>query len=206
VTPGQEGGGAMTAQERKAVSAEALATARYELTVQHGVLAAWPQVREFVFAGNATFTLVSLKTGVRFTYKVTVKKADVLRLHDHEKRYVTHDGFLKSDPARNFGPEDVTYFVNLLRGPDNTGDFTYMGVLRRPAQFNLTSASKVGRSAPSFRALVWMLDAMQCGRDVLGKQLEVWHEGRCGRCGRKLTVPSSILRGLGDRCNETGQP
>ena len=27
--------------------------------------------------------------------------------------------------------------------------------------------------------------------------LEVWHEGRCGKCGRKLIVPESIARGIG---------
>jgi hypothetical protein len=28
----------------------------------------------------------------------------------------------------------------------------------------------------------------------------VWHEGRCGRCGRKLTVPESIESGFGPEC------
>lgn len=48
--------------------------------------------------------------------------------------------------------------------------------------------------------------------DVLGKcwfgktagqdlpECEVWHEGRCGRCGRKLTVPESIETGIGPDC------
>jgi hypothetical protein len=31
-------------------------------------------------------------------------------------------------------------------------------------------------------------------------KLEVWHEGRCGRCGRRLTVPESIESGLGPEC------
>jgi hypothetical protein len=30
--------------------------------------------------------------------------------------------------------------------------------------------------------------------------LEIWHEGRCGRCGRKLTVPESIHNGYGPEC------
>jgi hypothetical protein len=29
---------------------------------------------------------------------------------------------------------------------------------------------------------------------------EVYHEGRCGRCNRKLTVPESIETGLGPEC------
>ena len=30
--------------------------------------------------------------------------------------------------------------------------------------------------------------------------LEVWHEGRCGRCGRKLTTPQSVETGFGPVC------
>jgi hypothetical protein len=37
---------------------------------------------------------------------------------------------------------------------------------------------------------------------VLGRLLEVWHEGRCGRCGRALTVPESVERGIGPECWE----
>jgi hypothetical protein len=140
-----------------------------------GLLTNWAAVQEFLFAGNATMTLRSRKTGDRYTFKVRIKKADA-------------------------GLDDPVYFVNLLRGPDNTGDFTYMGVLRRPGSFHLTGASKVGRTAGSFKAMVWFLDAMRCTRDVLTTTVEVWHEGRCGRCGRKLTVPESVARGLGDDC------
>jgi hypothetical protein len=28
----------------------------------------------------------------------------------------------------------------------------------------------------------------------------IWHEGRCGRCGRRLTVPESIESGYGPEC------
>ena len=35
---------------------------------------------------------------------------------------------------------------------------------------------------------------------ALPKTVEVWHEGICGRCGRKLTVPESVERGLGPEC------
>lgn len=165
-----------------------------------GRLDSWTQVQEFVFAGNATFTLVSLKTGVRFTYLVRAKKEDLER-HEYEREAILHAAEHGTEMAFK-PPFDVAYFVNLLRGPCNESDFSYMGVLRRsPARFFWTQASgKVGRGAPAYKALVWMVDAMRCGREVLGRQLEVWHEGKCARCGRKLTVPSSIVSGLGPEC------
>jgi hypothetical protein len=141
-----------------------------------GPLPTWQAVEEFIFAGKATFTLVSVRTGVRFTYKVTKRKLN---------------------PA-----DDTVYFLNLLRGPDNEADYAYMGVLRKdPARFFWTAASgKAGRLAAAYKALVWFVDAMKCGRAVLGDTLEVWHDGKCACCGRKLTVPESIASGFGPSC------
>lgn len=44
-----------------------------------------------------------------------------------------------------------------------------------------------------------------CFNNILSQRkfhssLEVWHEGRCGRCGRILTVPESIISGIGPEC------
>jgi hypothetical protein len=36
--------------------------------------------------------------------------------------------------------------------------------------------------------------------DDLPESLEIWHEGSCLRCGRKLTVPESIESGYGPEC------
>jgi hypothetical protein len=144
-----------------------------------GRLTTWDAVRAFLWGGNAVFTLRSTKTGMRYTYQVKAKKDDVVA-----KR------------------ADVTYFVALLRGPDNIGDWKYVGVLRKPAQFNTTSKSKVHKTAESVKALLWFLDKMAHERDVLNGQLEFWHEGRCCVCGRKLTVPESIASGRGPVCDE----
>ena len=32
------------------------------------------------------------------------------------------------------------------------------------------------------------------------EHLEIFHEGRCCACGRKLTTPESILSGIGPEC------
>ena len=58
--------------------------------------------------------------------------------------------------------------------------------------------SKIGEDADSAKAWRWFDANLQAGR--VPEQLEVWHEGRCGRCGRALTVPESIERGIGPEC------
>jgi hypothetical protein len=143
-------------------------------------LTTWESIKEFVYGGNARFTLVSCKTGARYTYRVNAKKGDA-------------------------ASDDPTYFINLLRGPNNEADYSYFGVLRKDMALRLTQASRMGRGAPAVIALVWFLDKMAHGRDVLGASelpamLEVWHEGRCCACGRVLTAPESLARGLGPEC------
>ena len=144
-----------------------------------GQLTTWDTVRAFLFAGNARFTLRSLKTGMRYTYRVAVNKKDLA------------DSAKAADPA---------YFVSLLRGADNERDYKYIGCLHG-TRFFITTASRLPRTSPSVVALVWFLDAMEKQKDLLGKGLEFWHDGRCACCGRALTVPESVASGWGPECS-----
>jgi hypothetical protein len=123
----------------------------------------------FVLAGNATFTLVSRKTGIRFTYKVRQPE------------------------------EGKPHFVAVLTGPENSTDFTYLGVIRPGPSFARTAKSKIGPDAASCKAFDWFARQL-LSRGQMPEAVELWHEGKCGRCGRKLTVPSSIETGLGPEC------
>lgn len=143
-----------------------------------GQLTTLDAVRTFLFGGNATLTLVSKKTGSRFTYKVKVPK-------DDEPRTVQ------------------MHFVSLLNGPDNESDFQYLGQIRRSAngdRFEHGRKAKITCEAPSAKAFDWFAKAVLADR--LPDTVEVWHEGSCCRCGRKLTVPSSVASGIGPDCAE----
>lgn len=124
----------------------------------------------FVLGGNARVTLVSEKTGVRYTYRVSLAK----------------DGKL--------------WFVSVLTGPDNESSYTYLGVVLpgQAVELQLTKASKMDAESLPVRAFRYTLAALAHG--VLPPNVQVWHEGRCGRCGRTLTVPESIASGIGPEC------
>jgi hypothetical protein len=124
-------------------------------------------VGRFVFSGRAVFTLRSVKTGVRFTYRV-----------------VSQEG----RPS----------FVSVLTGPEV---WTYLGSVfgqREDRSFRRTSKSSVSNTAPSFVAFGWFIKHI----NDLPPSCEVYHEGRCGRCGRPLTDPESIMSGLGPVCRD----
>jgi hypothetical protein len=127
--------------------------------------------RLFMFAGNATFTITSKKAGQSFTYK-----------------------FGRPNDAIP-GHAQTPTFAAVLTGPDNTRDYTYMGIVdRRENRIRNTKGSKVFGDAPSYKALTWFLQNLDSDK------VEFRHAGRCARCGRALTVPSSIDSGFGPEC------
>jgi hypothetical protein len=125
--------------------------------------------RAFLLAGHARFTLVSRKTGTRFTYQVTKGKDDT-----------------------------SPHFVALLSGPCNTDDYRFLGSIFQGGRYAHGRKSHVAPHAPSARAFAWAWAKLAAGE--VPAELEVWHEGCCGRCGRALTVPESIEAGLGPEC------
>jgi hypothetical protein len=125
----------------------------------------------FMMAGDATFTLVSPATGMRFTYRVTAPRKE---------------GKLQTD-------EDVR-FVKLLCGPDNSADFHYFGILRSGRFEHANRKTRISVEAPGALAFRWFVERIETA------PVDFYHEGRCGRCHRKLTVPESVANGLGPEC------
>ena len=93
------------------------------------------------------------------------------------------------------------HFVSVLNGPDNTSNYTYLGTIFDCKSFRITKKSAVGANAPSMIAFDWAFRSIM-GKKIVPSSLEVWHEGRCGRCGRLLTVVESIATGFGPECSE----
>jgi Family of unknown function (DUF6011) len=122
----------------------------------------------YATAGRATLTLTSEETGTRYTFRISAAK-------DCETRW----------------------FVSLLTGPDNTSDYSYLGMIDG-TEFRTTKASKFAADSKPVRgfAFFWRHVAAQ----LFPPQMQIRHEGRCGRCGRVLTVPESIDSGLGPEC------
>ena len=95
--------------------------------------------------------------------------------------------------------DDSPIFVRVLDNPDNTSDGAYIGFINR--NLELVAGRKGKPDAPSFKALSWYLAAWKRDSELAAKA-EFWHEGTCSVCGRKLTTPESIERGIGPKCLE----
>lgn len=126
----------------------------------------------FIYAGNALFTIVSRKTGTRFTFKVSA--------------------------ARGERDKSKMRFVKVLNGPDNTSSYLYLGYVKT-SQLGVMIAGNKGRpDADSYKAFTWIIKQLAAGK--MPETVEFLHAGKCGCCGRTLTVPKSIKSGLGPIC------
>jgi hypothetical protein len=96
-------------------------------------------------------------------------------------------------------PNDNTpHFVSLMNGPDNENSYCFLGSIFNNSEYHHGKKSHVGQDAPSAQAFKWVW--AHRNDPTLTEKVEVHHEGKCCRCGRKLTVPESIESGIGPEC------
>ena len=141
--------------------------------------------KRFVTGGYAKFTLVSRKTGTRYTYQAK-----------HPSKRTQAGGFVLDRTG--------SIFVSVLTGPSNTQDYAVLGTLFDKSTYKHNKQrSKISEEAPSavaFRWLWWLLQNPEA--QEFPEDLEFWTSGSCCCCSRELTVPASIEAGMGPDCAE----
>lgn len=85
--------------------------------------------KPFILGGNAKITLVSTKSGCRFTYRIRAKEVEEDR---------------------------VLHFVSVLTGPENTSDYSFLGTIFDGEKFVHGKKSKIAPDAPSAKAFSWL--------------------------------------------------
>lgn len=139
----------------------------------------FPVTKDWVTAGKAIFTVYNGK-GDHYTYQVKRKDSD--------------------DPVR-----PPVWFVSLLTGPDNYDDYTYLGCLNAgTGAIRLTRASRLPANSTPVAVVNWALRIVWAGGNF-PSGYGIKGEGRCGRCGHKLTHPDGVAddgyrRGFGPHC------
>lgn len=141
-----------------------------EVPFKPGKLLTVQDAIRYIQAGDATVTLKSLKTDMHYTYRVR-----------------------ESDDGNVF-------FVAVMWGTDNESDYSYkyIGIIKN-GECKWTRKSKVAEDDIRWKAFQWVYNMLAVA-NIMPPNLEIWHEGRCGRCNHKLTRPDSIERGIGPEC------
>ena len=129
-----------------------------------------------------------------------LKNTDALKFIFAGKSIVT---FLNTKTGNRFtfktkaAKDSNMFFVSVLNGPEN---WTYIGTCIE-GKFRHGRKSNISADAQSVKVFDFVLAKLVLG--TLPEFVEVWHEGHCGKCGKRLTVPSSIENGLGPECIKT---
>lgn len=130
------------------------------------------KILNFMYAGDATFTIKSKATDKHFTFRV-IKPKNI---------------------------DKDLYFVKLMTGPDNTSDFSFFGTVFNRSEFKHSAKARITPDALGVKSFNWFL--RHAADPNLAEQVELYHEGFCCRCGRKLTTPESIELGIGPECRK----
>jgi len=131
-------------------------------------------ILQYIFGGKSTFTLQSVASGERFTYKISAS-------------------------ARREGDNrPPVFFVSILTGPDNTDNFNFIGTIFERKTFKFSPKAGYKMDSPSVKAFSWAFSNFV--GNVVPDKLEFWPSSHCARCGRKLTVPTSVHNGFGPEC------
>ena len=128
-------------------------------------------LQQFITAGNATFTISNSKTGNRLTFRVKQPKREEIK---------------------------GLRFVQVMTGPDNESSYTNLGTIFPDGRYFRSRKSRIGEDALSAKTFAFLWKYV----DSIGKlpTIEIRYSNNCGRCGRKLTVPSSIDNRIGPEC------
>jgi hypothetical protein len=131
-------------------------------------------ILQYIFGGKSTFTLQSVASGERFTYKI-------------------------SESAKRAGDNRPSvFFVSVLTGPDNSDNFSFVGTIFERKTFKFSPKAGYRVDSPSVKAFSWAFSNFV--GNVVPDKLEFWPSSHCARCGRKLTVPTSVHNGFGPEC------
>jgi hypothetical protein len=145
-------------------------------------------IRRFVIGGKALFT-IRLADGKHHTYKVQSVKQD------------RHANWSTNNQNR------TRYFVSALYGPDNSGDYFYIGMIFRESEnrsnFASTVKSRAKPGSPVFDTFARLWTSIEV-TGTIPSDMQFYHAGRCGFCGRLLTHPESLASGIGPECSGKG--
>lgn len=130
---------------------------------------------KFMLAGKSEFTVVSGKTGTRLGFRL-------------EKRKSNRDG-----------GADYIYYMSTLQ----EGKMVYAGIIYLHEQkdrfwFAKGKKGRLEYNHVNVKSILYILNNLYEGNT--GMNIRIYHVGTCGRCGRKLTTPESIVNGIGPEC------
>lgn len=138
---------------------------------------------DFMRAGKAIMTIQSKESGKHFTFRFATPK------HNEE------------DTEDLVKLKDLPVWVSVLTHGDNTGNYAFIGTIFGK-RFYHGKKSRISKDAQSVKAFDFWFRMLIANVEINLNKIELYHEGVCMCCGRKLTTPDSIDQGVGPICGD----
>lgn len=91
---------------------------------------------------------------------------------------------------------DEIFFVSVLTNPDT---YQFIGSIKNFV-FKYSKKSNISLDARSIIVFEYVLHHL--GMGTLNTSIEIFHDGKCGKCGKQLTDPISVEYGFGPKCRK----
>lgn len=128
-------------------------------------------IKDYCMGGNAIVTLTS-PTKIHHTYYIRAPWKEDKNDFSNDIRFVYHR--------------------------ESNGRWSYVGeICNDGTKFRKTKSSRYWQHDKIFKGAVYIVKMMNYDFDT---PMKLHHEGCCSRCGKQLTDPISIERGLGPKC------
>ena len=183
------------------------------------------KILEFMLSGKAIFTVKNRDTGNRATYRVEMQADGSWRVaaftgtDNTKKGSYTH---LRSlDKNGVWTPRKRDDVRTELEEAAKSSRDVWLQRFTQSVKYTLARGGKLtpnqekalGRNMRKHKILGFVEDKMKMvifpwvwnrltNHLGLPEVIEIWHEGCCGCCGRRLTVPASVELGYGPDCAE----
>src|ERR1035437_2229714 len=77
------------------------------------------------------------------------------------------------------------WFVSVLGGANNETDYFFFGSINKDGRYSFSEKkSKIGKDTKSVITFNYIFNRLIS--NSLSELVEIWHEGKCGKCGHKL--------------------
>ncbi len=141
------------------------------------------EVKQFIFAGKAYFTMRSNESG----------RSEMFIIYKTKDYYMVYSG-LAQDPtsSTDFKPDVLLGFI------DPNVPLRLNGAPRRRGRRNFYPIHN-GKTLGSVRAVDWLLSVL-AERVLYRDNVDILNNGFCAKCGRKLTDDVSVDLGFGPTC------
>jgi len=126
--------------------------------------------KDFILGGKANFTVENSITKNRFTYTINQNKKD-----------------------------NKMYFVKVSYA---YGEYMYIGALINTSygfKFKISAKLIESETPPSVKVIEYIIK-WYLNLDHPHQNMIFYHHGHCCRCGRVLTTPESVIKGIGPFC------